>query len=344
MEVAITSQLLYIFNFKGCERMVTKRKFISVICCIILTSILIYQSGELLSPDFSGDCINAQKAFDKLPSGSAEVIVYGSSHAWQGFSISEAYNKYGLAVYNYGSNWQHINTTALYFYDSLRTQSPKVAVIECFLAGEALYDTDLNGEILYTRNITFLSEKTNYLKQCFGNKPERYLSYYMPLYTFHDNWANLTKYKFVNPTTVVSIYSQLGYLPSDDITEVDINYSEFDQFPLSDKAKETLDGIVDRCKKEGIEIVFYTAPYKGEYVYCEAMKEYAKENDCAWINLFEKSDEAGIDYKTDFQDIGHLNDSGARKVADYISKFLVENYNLSDIRNVKENEWEKVLH
>lgn len=70
--------------------MVNKKKIISTICCIILTGILIHKSGELLSPDFSGDCVNAQKAFDNLPANSAEVIVYGSSHAWKGFSAPEA--------------------------------------------------------------------------------------------------------------------------------------------------------------------------------------------------------------------------------------------------------------
>lgn len=195
-----------------------------------------------------------------------------------------------MAIYNYGSNWQHINTTALYFYDSLITQSPKVILIECFLAGEVLYDTDLNGEILYTRNIDFSRKKLDYLKQCFANKYKRYLSYYIPLYMFHDNWADLNKWKFTNPTIPDSIYGQLGYLPSNNITEVVVgDYRQFYQIALSDMAKETLDGIVNRCKKEGIKIVFYTVPYQGEYMYYDAMQEYADENGCEWINLFEKS-------------------------------------------------------
>ena len=52
-------------------------------------------------------------------------------------------------------------------------------------------------------------------------------------------------------------------------------------------------------------------------------------------------DEMEINCKTDFSDSAHLNDSGARKVADYIGNYIVTNYDVTDMRLEKGNMWSK---
>lgn len=53
--------------------------------------------------------------------------------------------------------------------------------------------------------------------------------------------------------------------------------------------------MADECNKRHIKIVFYTCcPYEGEFVFEEAMKDYALEKNCTYINLFENLDETGI--------------------------------------------------
>ena len=44
-----------------------------------------------------------------------------------------------------------------------------------------------------------------------------------------------------------------------------------------------------------------------------------------------------------FADEGHLNDSGARKVANYLGKYIVDHYDVTDMRKVSGNAWEKAL-
>ena len=46
------------------------------------------------------------------------------------------------------------------------------------------------------------------------------------------------------------------------------------------------------------------------------------------IKFFENLDETGIDGATDLNDEGNLNLSGATKMADYLGRFIVENYNI----------------
>ena len=105
------------------------KKIFGTICCLLLVLLGILGLGHLVRPTDTDDEIKAIKTFHSMPENSIEVIAYGSSHAWKGLETMEMYREYGIGAYNYGCNWQHINTTSLFIHDSLRTQSPKVLLI-----------------------------------------------------------------------------------------------------------------------------------------------------------------------------------------------------------------------
>jgi hypothetical protein len=248
------------------------------------------------------------------------------------------YEDYGIGAYSFSWNWQKINTTKLFIQDSLLSQSPRVAVIETFFAASVLEDTDMNGEIYYTRYLRNTKYKFEYLKRCFGNDLERWLSFYMPLAAFHDNWPQLSQKSF---EPVINKHSyRMGFGRTSGSEPVVLpDQSEVKKSSFRKKALAELDEIVDLCKSHGIEIVFVTVPYEKGYPYTDAMAEYARSKGLAYINLFEHIEEAGIDPQTDFKDKGHLNTDGAVKVGRYLGKFLAEHYDLTDMRQVEGNMW-----
>ena len=74
------------------------------------------------------------------------------------------------------------------------------------------------------------------------------------------------------------------------------------------------------------------------------MQQYADENGIPFIdfNLLEK--QLKIDWKKDTRDKGmHLNAYGAKKVSDYMGKYLTEHYSLPDLRSDKKlsEQWEE---
>jgi hypothetical protein len=283
--------------------------------------------GSLVEPAFTSDGFHAVEAFHSLPEDSVDVIAYGSSHCWKGFNAQTVEENYGLSVYNYGYNWQYINTTSLFIQDSLRTQSPKVILIETFHVNYVHENEDLCGEIYYTKAIPDFKAKQEYLAQCFGDNPGRYLSYYVPLFAFHDNWENIAYYNFADVTTVESFLDARGYLESDTVYPTEFpDYTTFEQKELSDSAIAVLDNLVQICQEKGIEIIFYTAPYDGEFNYSDAMTKYAEENNCAYLDFFQLLEEANLDGATDLQDYEHLNTSGASKIADYLGQYIVDHY------------------
>ena len=153
----------------------------AVLLCLALIVAGIAGLGHITRPTGDDVAIDGIRAFHALPENSVDVIVYGSSHAWRNVNVNAMYDNYGIGAYNYAGNWQHLNTTWLFFHDSLRTQSPKVALIETFHVNSNLFDVDMDGEIYYTTAIPDSPYKRAYLESCFEGDVGRYLSYYIPL-------------------------------------------------------------------------------------------------------------------------------------------------------------------
>ena len=333
-----------------------KKNFINIISCIIVTAAVVFLMvylGKVLRPEYTDMSVVAVRTFHELPEDSVEVIIYGSSHAWRGVDSMEMYSGHGVGAYNYACNWQHINTTGLFVEDSLLTQSPKVALVECYRVGEIIEDCNPDGEIYYTRTLKNTEAKKRYLKKCFGDNKERLLAYYLPFAQFHYNWSELTRENFdFSYIDSGSLRKEMGAATgaSDDSEEseaftVEIpDWHEFWQQPLSDESTEELDRIVNACREKGTEVIFFVIPgMSGEYIYGDAMREYAKARGCTFLDFYDLYEEAQIDGKTDFADSEHLNAKGAAKLADYLGEYIVNNYEVTDFREIPENMWEMGL-
>ena len=319
------------------------KNIINVVITLILIIVGVSKLGYWVRPLDTDGAYQQIESFHSLPENSVEVIIYGSSYALRGLNTMELYDKYGIGAYNYAWHWQRISTTKTFVADSLLSQKPKLAVIETSHAGLVLEDRDINAEIFYTRYLHNREAVNKYLKKCFKGDSERYLSYYMPLCAFHDNWNSLTK-QSISPLKVGDHYLQnMGFTPSDTITPITLpDSSKFQQEAFSESAVQELNEIVELCKQNDIEILFYTVPYEGEYCWGDAMEEYANENGYQYLNLFEYIEEIGIDEEKDFFDKGHLNTSGATKVANFLGKYIDEHYELTDMRRVEGNMWNRI--
>lgn len=313
-----------------------KKAFIKPFIWICLTIALIVIGGlfigNFLAPYESGYGLDAVEAFHSLPEDSVDVIIYGSSHAWKDIDTRVIRDKWGISAYNYGCNWQSINTTQLFLEDSFATQSPKVVCIDTYKVHNILCDTDMDGQIYYTRKLPSSDAKSRYLKQCFGSDIERYASYYFPIIMFHDNW-DLVGEKEPIPRDPQHFVDTCGYMDSDKVVPCERpDYENFPQDVLGEDSKQVLDEMIATCKAHGAEVIFFTAPFTTPlcYDYCFGydMAVYAAERGAKYINMFELADEIGIDWQTDFRDIDHFNDKGAAKAADYLGKYIRENYDL----------------
>lgn len=301
---------------------------IEIISILILCLALIWYLGIVLRPADVGTAMEAIDTFHEYPEQSLDVIVYGSSHPWNAVNTNQMYEEYGIEAYNYGCFWQQLNTTKLFLEDSLRTQSPKIALIETYRVDDVIYDADMDGEVYYTKAISDFEGRREYLKQCFQDNKLRYLSYYVPFVAFHENWMNIGIKDLAIKKVNNMDYHNRGYRNSANAENVVIDRNHLSsQKALPEDSLKTLDNIMNICNERNIKVIFFVVPFAEEdYCYGEAMKRYAAENNSVYIDFFDIMDEIGISEDTDFADIGHLNLSGANKVTKYLSEYILDNY------------------
>lgn len=308
-----------------------------VMSCIAVLAIVVagwIGLEHILRPTYSDNSLALIESFHKQPENSIDVIVYGSSHSWRGVNTRQLTDDYGINAYNYSCMWQHINTTDLFVDDSFRTQKPKLALIEVGNIDEVLTDTDIVGEVYYTRKIKSSDTKKKYLQTCFGRNRDRYITYYLPLCTFHSGWEDLSQGAYGGyGDAIESLSDRRGFFGFDNVTPLEAtDDSEYWQEPLKDGVRDYLDHMISLCEANGTKVILFTVPYyDSEYMYRDALKEYVQDKDnVEYINFFEKIDELSIDGAYDFSDTGHLNNSGAGKVTAYLGEYIRSNYDLGE--------------
>lgn len=316
---------------------------IELVCTVLLTFVLLLAAGKVLDPFEAEYGVEAIKAFHMLENDSCDVIVYGSSHAWKGCDTKIMYDKYGISAYNYGCNWQNLDTTLLFLRDSFRTQSPKLVCIETYtIPREIMEDMDMDGQIYYTRAMSWFSGKLKYIHKCFGKDLERYASYVFPIIVFHDNWDKVTDEsfrekdpkRFLNnrgffDNDVIWDQQEIHIPPTADFYEregVQEGVDPFVQFGLGEPNVEVLDQIVAECRAHNTQILFYTIPYEGTEPFKDAIQEYCDDNQIIYLDMFDHLDALGLDLSKDLSDPKHLNKYGAAKVGDMLGKFIVYSY------------------
>jgi hypothetical protein len=209
---------------------------------LLVISVFVICAGHFVRPVNTDRSVSAINAFHSLPENSLEVIGFGSSHMWRGLDTGVMYDEYGIAAYNYGCNWQNCNTTSLFIQDALRTQKPKVILVETYKLAEMLIDEPMNGEIYYTRSIDNFEGKRRYLAQCFGSEWERYLSYYVPFCAFHSNWSNISEQSFQLTIADEGFLHSRGFRNDLTVTPVTIfDYTTMPQYELPEPARKEIE-------------------------------------------------------------------------------------------------------
>lgn len=306
------------------------KSVIGILVTVIIIIVLMIPAGYILDPKYAQDGIDAIRAFYSVEKNSLDVIVYGSSRSWKGCDTRVMYEDYGLNAYNYSANWLCINTVSLFLQDSLKTQKPQIVCIETGLVNYIEKDVELDGQVYYTKYMHPSKAKRNFLKQCFGDNKERYLSYMFPLIMFHDNWSVIGKENFSKSNYKYYIGTR-GFCPSTDVRDFTFaDYNGFTEEPIREDCMQTLNEMVNVCRENDIQILFFTIPCALEYRHSDAMSEFAAENGCTYLNLYEHIDEMGLDEKTDIMDEEHLNENGAGKVGAYLSQYIINHYELTD--------------
>ena len=104
------------------KRIIKKSGIGKILLFAVLVLAMATAAEPVLRPSSVRSCTNAVSAFRKLPENSIDVIAFGSSRVWRGINTPILCDEFGFSAYNFGTNWQKLNTTELYVEEALKTQ------------------------------------------------------------------------------------------------------------------------------------------------------------------------------------------------------------------------------
>jgi len=167
------------------------------------------------------------------------------------------------------------------------------------------------------------------------------ITYILPILRFHDRWRELTSddFKYFFRSDKVS---HNGYMMRTDIKPAHFVPTGpiLPGYTFGENSLMYLNKITELCKANDIELILIKTPSLHPYWYDqwdEQIITYAAENNLAYINTLNLTDEIGLDFETDTYNGGlSLNVFGAEKLSIFLGNYLRDNSNISDHRLNKE--------
>lgn len=271
-----------------------------------------------------------------------DVLFIGDSQVLNGVFPLELYHKYGIASYNMGTGNSRVPVSYWKMINALDYMTPKLIML-------SVTDIDLpefpctEGEWLHVafdgypmslnkaRAILDLTDRES--KDRHG-VPYRDIAkeLFFPLFKYHSRWSSLTENDF-HPE-----YNTLkGAEPFVHVSDPDHRFKLADPdacLPEVGSGFAYLRKFIEECQRRNIPLVINQPPYplsEQSHMGTHTAAKIAEEYGVPMLSFPDMG--SVVDYYIDGADPGsHLNPSGAKKLTDYLGRYIKDHYDLPDRR------------
>lgn len=317
---------------KHCLRLVQTLAF-----CALLLLALSHASGVLErkeSREKFGPFFEQEADFD--------VLFLGNSHMVNGVLPMELYQDYGIVSYNMAGYGNSIPLSYWVMRNALDYTNPRVVVLEIHNTRKTYRLSGSSGDDHKALDVFPLSlNKARAIEDLMSDPetlsddgyayPDLKFEFYFPLGKYHSRWNDLDQGDFApSPNLEKGAETFAGVSVPEDYYIIDENLA-LEEYGFG---FEYLRRLIEECQSRGIEVLLTHLPFP-------ANEEEQMEGNAVWYI----ADEYGVDfldfvnmdqvadYRTDLFDSSHLNASGAKKVSDFLGRYLVDRYGIQDHRD-----------
>ena len=320
-----------------------KIKAIKIISFILIFCILLYSVSRVLRFKNEEGIYQVDSFYEQIIN-SVDVLFIGSSHVFININPAILYDEYGIAAYHFASAGQPIWITYYYLLEALKTNIPKLIVLESYIIADSRTHTPDSQIISATYALKWSKNRIESLKIATADRFNEFIN---PMYRYHNRYKNLQVEDFISYANNYNHYKYFkGYFFQNRIYPMQKSDIENikDTLPLLKQQETYYRKTLELAKTNKIPIVVIASPFpmKSDITMrFNRVGEIAKEYEIPFINFYLYHNEYYLDFSSDFSDTHHLNYKGAIKFTKYLGKYLKENYDLPDRRgDPKYYSWE----
>lgn len=269
------------------------------------------------------------------PAQTVDVLAVGTSMTYAGVNTNVLWANWGVAAYVLASAEQQYWNTYYYLKEALKTQHPKLILLDAKPATYPDDGTKRGRTIMSTYGILSLDTRLEAVRVTAG---EEWLDYALGFPQIHEFWKQFSWDNIV-PTgwTGGRAASWKGFIEKDALEHHDKPSLVWTDIKRSVNAREAeyFGKICDLAKDNDIEILLIAYPnpdYAGDHMFYNGLWELADARGVPHLNLNDPAGRYRFRYSSDFADWQHLNIKGSVKLSKILGAYLTENYALSDHR------------
>ncbi len=282
----------------------------------------------------SKDGISQMQAYYKQPANTVDALFVGSSHIFCHVNTGVLWDEHGISAFDLAAAEQPFWNSYHYIVEGLKTQKPKVIVLDITTPG--IRPTDYQPENwVITNNYGIKRDPNRYESIKVSALKESFPRLLVALNSTHGKYKELSEEDFMN-------YSADVRFKGFDARETVVPFEAPDisgitgRHELTEKEEKYLLKIIEYVKERNIPLLFISSPYvittDEEQEKYNTIFDIANEYEVPYIDFNRLYDEMGIDFSTDIAEILHLNRSGNAKFTSYLGQYLASNYGLTDHR------------
>lgn len=296
------------------------------------------------------DDLSTQQVFREyyaLPSHTVDVVCTGTSAVQRGWISPIAYKRHAIASYSLATASQPFCLTKHVMKEAIRTQKPRVFVID--LRGAIKNPGNMRDSFIrrVTDNMsdslvrwTAIKETLSYISPDNDNVDVDDISYYIKLAKYHElyNPAKVPMEVGVKYFSGFAYYEPTYYMVK---PQKDVGVQRAKR-KIDKDCQNVLNDLLDYCDTIDSKVVFTLMPFSGTRKQIRKLNSVVKTVEKRGYECINFMDEEHrntleLDYDKIFYNSNHTNYYGSKKITTYICRYLRKNYNLPnrklDIRN-----------
>lgn len=283
----------------------------------------------------SYDGLYPMRQFYEQEEGSVDLLVLGSSHAYVNIDTGTMWEEYGIPAYDLGGGIQPFWNTYYFLKEALKTQTPRLVVMDAYAATFAKEYNDDGRAVSNTFGMKWSWDKVEAMK--LSAPPDRLNGLLLSYCQYHARSRELTREDFLEYKGDSAKYASWkgSYVaaaiapfqwPSGVQTE--------DRRPMTAKTEEWYRKTIELARSSGVPLLIVVTPYPSVTAEHQAVfntaADIAGEYGVPFVNFNQDFEALDLDPASDYFDGQHMNVWGSRRFTRQLGKLLTDRYDLPD--------------